>query len=250
MNSLSTSPPELLVPNVTASDLPTGKQMMGSSVKTNYTQISNVNVNMRQNTNYFNIHGHQPGNYQMTPSQITATQMHGNFYGSKSPPFNQGNVQPTAPGASYDGSPTAPLGNSTNTQAKYESISPPSSGTVKSSPESAQTPGGWYQQNCGDYRLTHNYQPNTPQHTHDTRQGTQATPLQSPETSPPCAYQDRPAADRVIPSNVTVNFNNFGNSHIGIDTPIDFPLNFDFPDITLQQNQNKCVQQQTFVNYA
>ena len=251
MNSLSTSPPETLAPNAAVSDHSVGKPVMTSSTKNNYSQISNVNVNMQQNTNYFNINGQQ-GNFQMT-SQTSTVPMQANFYGNRSSPFNQGTLRSDAP-ASYNTSPTAPLSNSavssnTQTQAKYESISPPSSGALKSSPESTQTPGGWYQQNCGDYRLTHNYQPTTPQHDHDTRQSTQPTPLQSPETSPPCAYQNRQVTERVVPSNVTVNFNNFGNSHIGIDAPIDFPLSFDFPDITLQ-NQTQCAQQQTFVNYV
>lgn len=57
---------------------------------------------------------------------------------------------------------------------------------------------------------------------------------------PACAYHEskHAGADRVVPSNVTVNFNNFGNSHIGIDAPVDLPLNIDLSDFPAQ-NQNQ-----------
>ena len=204
---------------------------------------------MGSSTNYF-----YRQNYQMTPPQMTSQS---GFYNAetKSPPFNQTNPSQHNTHGHYEKSPPMSAQNTslvTAGHANYESISPPSATALRNSPgESFQTPGSWqHQSSHEDYRLTHNnYQPNvasqqTPSY---HQQNAEFTLLPSPETSPPCEYQARPATGRVVPSNVTVNFNNFGNSHIGIDAPLDFPLSFDFPDIT---QQNQCVQQQSFVNYA
>ena len=193
-------------------------------------------------------------NYQMTPPQMTSQS---GFYNTetRSPPFNQINPGQHNTHGQYDKSPPLSVQNKPLTiggHANYENISPPSATALRnSSAESFQTPDSWHHQpGHKDYRLTHNnYQQNvaTQQTPSYHQQNAEFTPLPSPETSPPCEYQARPATGRVVPSNVTVNFNNFGNSHIGIDAPLEFPLSFDFHDIT---QQNQCVQQQSFVNYA
>ena len=190
----------------------------------------------------------------MTPPQMTSQS---GFYSTetRSPPFNQINPGQNNTHGQYENSPPLSVQNkslATSGQANYESISPPSGTALRnSSAESFQTPDTWHHQpGHKDYRLTHNnYQQNvaTQQTPSYHQQNAEFTPLPSPETSPPCEYQARTATGRVVPSNVTVNFNNFGNSHIGLDAPLEFPLSFDFPDIT---QQNQCVQQQSFVNYA
>ena len=245
MNALSASPPEPLVPNAVVSNETDGKPVVMKSTKGNFTEMSNMNVHLGSSS--IDLYREK---YQMTPQS--------GYYNTetRSPPFSQ--INPSQPNAAghYDKSPPLSAQNTSLTttgDANYENISPPSATIPRSSSaESFQTPGSWhYQLSHKNYRLTHNdYQPNaTTQQQTPTyhQQNVEFTPLQSPETSPPCEYQARPATGRVVPSNVTVNFNNFGNSHIGIDTPLEFPLSFDFPDIT---QQNQCVQQQSFVNYA
>ena len=249
MNALSASPPEPLVPNAVVSNETDGKPVVMKPTQGNYTEMSNMNVNMGSSTN--DLFGEK---YQMTPPQMTSQSGYYNTE-TRSPPFNQINPsQQNTPGH-YEKSLPLSAQNAlltTTGHAKYENISPPSATALRnSSAESFQTPGSWhYQLSHKDYRLTHNdFQANATTQQTPTyhQQNAEFTPLQSPETSPPCEYQTRQATGRVVPSNVTVNFNNYGNSHIGIDTPLEFPLSFDFPDIT---QQNQCVQQQSFVNYA
>ena len=249
MNALSASPPEPLVPNAVVSKEADGKPVVMKSTKRCYTEMSNASVSMGPSTDYL-----YRENYQITPPQMTSQS---GFYntGTRSPPFNQINRGQHNTHGQYEKSPPLSVQNkslATIGQANYESISPPSATVLRnSSAESFQTPDSWHHQpGHKDYRLTHNnYQQNvaTQQTPSYHQQNAEFTPLPSPETSPPCEYQAKPATGRVVPSNVTVNFNNFGNSHIGIDAPLEFPLSFDFPDIT---QQNQCVQQQSFVNYA
>ena len=234
MNTLSSSPPDSIAPNAVVSNQSNGKPVIMNSSKS-YTEMNNVNASSGNPTYYLYK---EKGTYHLTPPQ-------NGFYGPQttSPPFNQVNPNQYFENSGSFSGPNAPPAASSS--AKLESISPPSAAFPRnSSVESFQTPGSFHQPIQRDqYKPSHSYK------TQASQQGTsvESSPLQSPDTSPQCEYQARPATGRVMPPNVTVNFNNFGNSHIGIDTPLEFPLSFDFSDIT---QQNQCVPQQSFVNYA
>ena len=241
-----------VAPNATVSQQNGGKPIMMSSTNRkynsemsnkNYFQVSNVNIHFEKNDILANIGGSgfpmkQPGNGQI-PNKQSEQISNGSYNWYSTPPVMNGFSHPgqySMNGQHHDPALSPAIGNS----GCYE--------------PRASTP-------VGESSPPMSYNPSQPSHSgpvvpkgsnshnSSTLQGTNnPNPYSSPPgnyTPAPCLYQGaRSGSDRVVPSSVTVNFNNFGNSHIELDAPFDVPLQFDIPDITQNIQQKSCL------NYA
>ncbi len=237
-----------VAPNATVSQQNGGKPMMMSSssnrkynqeVNTkNYFQVSNVNVHFEKNDIFANIGGTGFPMKQSGNSQNQDQVSNGSHSWYSAPPIMNGFSHPgqySMNRQNHDGALSPAIGNS----GCYE---PRASTPVgESSP-----PMSYPSLPAHSGPLVH--KGSNPNNSSTPQGNNTSTPYSSPPgnyTPAPCLYQGaRPGSDRVVPSTVTVNFNNFGNSHIELDAPFDVPLQFDIPDITQNIQQKSCL------NYA